>query len=1030
METAAAAAPGPGWAAEGERRRRRCSRRDRDREQRRRRGPGGDAPRALLAAPRGSSSSSSPPPPARPWSSASSGERPGARDAGGPVRDLDPATPSSEAACRLGQPRGGGGGGGGGGGADDGEAEEEPEEEEEEEEDLIDGFAIASFATLEALQKDASLQPPERLEHRLKHSGKRKRGGSSGATGEPGDSSDREPGRPPGDRARKWPNKRRRKEVSDDDLDPSFTVSTSKASGPHGAFNGNCEAKLSVVPKVSGLERSQEQPPGPDPLLVPFPPKEPPPPPVARPPVSPPAPLPATPSLPPPPQPQLQLRVSPFGLRTSPYGSSLDLSTGSSSRPPPKAPAPPVAQPPPSSSSSSSSSSSASSSSAQLTHRPPTPSLPLPLSTHSFPPPGLRPPPPPHHPSLFSPGPTLPPPPPLLQVPGHPGASANALSEQDLIGQDLNSRYLNAQGGPEVVGAGGSARPLAFQFHQHNHQHQHTHQHTHQHFTPYPPGLLPPHGPHMFEKYPGKMEGLFRHNPYTAFPPAVPGLPPGLPPAVSFGSLQGAFQPKSTNPELPPRLGPVPSGLSQKGTQIPDHFRQPLRKPGKWCAMHVRVAYMILRHQEKMKGDSHKLDFRNDLLPCLPGPYGALPPGQELSHPASLFTATGAVHAAANPFTAAPGAHGPFLSPSTHIDPFGRPTSFASLAALSNGAFGGLGSPTFSECGCGGVGGLRPRGDSSDRGLGGGLNGASHSWPLSLFASPSAQTPAPSLPRKKAQGPHQLSPPRRTHGAACTAVLWPFLPGSGPLRPPGLQAQTRSGLWSGGSPPLPRRRRTGVPPAHPAPAPAPAPLSASAASGELHSLPTPALQGPPLLTAPAPSFSCYSQGPGWRGGASANQGIRAGKGREEGGGCRCRRAAAAAAAAAATGPQGLHLLFERPRPPPFLGPSPPDRCAGFLEPTWLAAPPRLARPPRFYEAGEELTGPGAVAAARLYGLEPAHPLLYSRLAPPPPPAAAPGTPHLLSKTPPGALLGAPPPLVPAPRPSSPPRGPGPARADR
>ena len=132
----------------------------------------------------------------------------------------------------------------------------------------------------------------------------------------------------------------------------------------------------------------------------------------------------------------------------------------------------------------------------------------------------------------------------------------------------------------------------------------------------------------------------------------------------------------------------------------------------------------------------------------------------------------------------------------------------------------------------------------------------------------------------------------------------------------------------------------------------------------------------------------------------------------------------------ALGTPGLTSLFERPRPPPFLGPSPPERCAGFLEPTWLAGPPRLARPPRFYEAGEELTGPGAVAAARLYGLEPAHPLLYSRLAPPPPPTAAPGTPHLLSKTPPGALLGAPPPLVPAPRPSSPPRAPGPARADR
>lgn len=149
METAAA--PGPGWAAEGERRRRRCSRRDRDREQRRRRGPGGDAPRALLAAPRGSSSSSSPPPPARPWSSASSGERPG-----GPRRRRPRPRPRPPRPRARKRPAGSGSRGEEeeeeGGCADDGEAEEEPEEEEEEEEDLIDGFAIASFASLEALQ--------------------------------------------------------------------------------------------------------------------------------------------------------------------------------------------------------------------------------------------------------------------------------------------------------------------------------------------------------------------------------------------------------------------------------------------------------------------------------------------------------------------------------------------------------------------------------------------------------------------------------------------------------------------------------------------------------------------------------------------------------------------------------------------------------------------------------------------------------------------------------------------------------------
>lgn len=147
METAAA--PGPGWAAEGERRRRRCSRRDR--EQRRRRGPGGDAPRALLAAPRGSSSSSSPPPPARPWSSGSSGERPG-----GPRRRRPRPRPRPPRPRARKRPAGSGSRGEEeeeeGGCADDGEAEEEPEEEEEEEEDLIDGFAIASFASLEALQ--------------------------------------------------------------------------------------------------------------------------------------------------------------------------------------------------------------------------------------------------------------------------------------------------------------------------------------------------------------------------------------------------------------------------------------------------------------------------------------------------------------------------------------------------------------------------------------------------------------------------------------------------------------------------------------------------------------------------------------------------------------------------------------------------------------------------------------------------------------------------------------------------------------
>uniref|UniRef100_A0A2D4L6K2 Fibrosin-1 n=1 Tax=Micrurus paraensis TaxID=1970185 RepID=A0A2D4L6K2_9SAUR len=119
--------------------------------------------------------------------------------------------------------------------------------------------------------------------------------------------------------------------------------------------------------------------------------------------------------------------------------------------------------------------------------------------------------------------------------------------------------------------------------------------------------------------------------------------------------------------------------------------------------MHVRVAYMILRHQEKIKlmqGDPHKLDFRNDLLTGLPetGAFGSLPHNQELARPATLFTAAGVVHPGNAPsFGPAATPHGSFLNPSPHIDPFGRPPSFASLGALSNGAFGGLGNPSFNS---------------------------------------------------------------------------------------------------------------------------------------------------------------------------------------------------------------------------------------------------------------------------------------------------------------------------------------------
>uniref|UniRef100_A0A3Q2YKP8 Fibrosin n=1 Tax=Hippocampus comes TaxID=109280 RepID=A0A3Q2YKP8_HIPCM len=284
--------------------------------------------------------------------------------------------------------------------------------------------------------------------------------------------------------------------------------------------------------------------------------------------------------------------------------------------------------------------------------------------------------------ALFTSSPGLPPPPPLLQGPSHSSAAGTinidapgAEGSNAAVGRSTPGGASASSSTPGSTGRTSqnqpSVQPLAYQFHQHNHQHQHTH--THQHFTPFlhPTATAPP----LFDKYPGKMEGLYRHPFFPQYPPppSVPNIQPVIPPTGPFSSLQGAFQPKGTGPDLSARLGVVPHHLQPKDHRVRS-------KPGKWCAMHVYVAWMILSHQKKVKlmqADPHKLDFRNDLLARLPGagglgpmgPIGGpLPPNHDLTRPPSLFSAT---------------------------DPYGRSPPFTPLGALGSGAFGGLGSPTL-----------------------------------------------------------------------------------------------------------------------------------------------------------------------------------------------------------------------------------------------------------------------------------------------------------------------------------------------
>uniref|UniRef100_A0A8C1WEB0 Fibrosin-like 1 n=1 Tax=Cyprinus carpio TaxID=7962 RepID=A0A8C1WEB0_CYPCA len=228
--------------------------------------------------------------------------------------------------------------------------------------------------------------------------------------------------------------------------------------------------------------------------------------------------------------------------------------------------------------------------------------------------------------------------------------------------------------------------------------------------------LPPPMSPHVenphtlnwrnresqFDKYAPKLDNPFlRHsNFFPSYPPTMPGMPPLLPHSGPFSSLQGAFQPKAPNPiDVAGRPGTVPHTLLQKDPRITDPFRTSVRKPGKWCAVHVQIAWQIYHHQQKMKQmhlDPHKLDMNGKLdlfsRPPAPGVFPGFPYPHDLARP--LFSSTASGHPAASPYGPSPH-HAGFLPPSHLADPFSRSSTFGGLSNLSSSAFGGLGNPAL-----------------------------------------------------------------------------------------------------------------------------------------------------------------------------------------------------------------------------------------------------------------------------------------------------------------------------------------------
>ncbi|XP_067557400.1 fibrosin-1-like protein isoform X14 [Pseudorca crassidens] len=547
-------------------------------------------------------------------------------------------------------------------------------ESSSQEEEVIDGFAIASFSTLEALEKDMALKPHERKEKWERRLVKKPRESENCPTAEPGENGrpleagsseqdleptcDRGEKKAPlqptkqmkvtvsrggdhnsdGDSVREATSSRRsssRDQLSDSsaqavsgrgyscdsesDGDDKASVGSEKLFAPAAdkgpTLGEKSEAKAGAEPKVSGLERSRElstEPPFLPPVRSPAP-------------VLPSAgPAPGAPSSPP------VKKEAPGLPRLTPQPPPAPLQTRASL--PTHVPLPPGAFPGPGAAAhnglhslSRSSSASSGASLGLAKHASLSPHGPGPhLSTshlalrsqaqHQH-----------HAAAMFAAPPTLPPPPALpansLVIPGHPADASLLISFSQPI------MYCQPHSGI-LIGTWSQA-----------------------------PLLPPPWGPHVASGHHGL---ACRNRECQQF---------------------DKYTPKLDSPYF-------------RHSNVSDPYRTAVR-PGKWCAVHVQIAWQIYHHQQKIKMQlgPHKLDTgaKLDLFsrPPAPGVFAGFHYPQDLARP--LLSSSGAAHPTTNLF--GPSAHPGSFLPTGHLtDPFSRSSTFGGLGSLGSNAFGGLGS--------------------------------------------------------------------------------------------------------------------------------------------------------------------------------------------------------------------------------------------------------------------------------------------------------------------------------------------------
>ncbi|KAM9748836.1 fibrosin-1-like protein isoform 26-T26 [Dama dama] len=246
---------------------------------------------------------------------------------------------------------------------------------------------------------------------------------------------------------------------------------------------------------------------------------------------------------------------------------------------------------------------------------------------------------------------------------------------------------------------------------------------------------------------------MFAAPPTLPPPPAlpanslvIPGHPADASLLISFSQPIMYCQPHSgiligtwsQAPLLPPPWGPhVASGhhgLACRNRECQfDKYTPKLDSP---YFRHSNVSDPY-RTAIRMQLEPHKLDVGTKLdlfsRPPAPGVFAGLHCPQDLARP--LFSSSGATHPAANPF--GPSAHPGSFLPTGHLtDPFSRSSTFGGLGSLGSNAFGGLGSHTLTP---GGGGIFAPKEGPTLHGL----PSPHEAWNRLHRAPPSFPTPPP-----------------------------------------------------------------------------------------------------------------------------------------------------------------------------------------------------------------------------------------------------------------------------------------------